>query len=57
MEKQKIAKKALELLLKNVKSIEHVDEIEEAIKDYEFEGYDLSEYYEKTKELREGYWN
>jgi hypothetical protein len=54
---QKIAKRTLELLLRNVKSIEHVNEIDEAIKDYEFEGCDLSEYHEKTKELREGYWN
>lgn len=56
MEKEKIVKKTLELLLKNVKSIEHVDQIDEAIKDYEFDGCDLSEYHEKTRELREGYW-
>jgi len=54
---EKITKKALELLLSNVKSVEHLDLIDDAIKDYKEEfGHDLSEYQAITKELREGYW-
>ena len=53
MEREKITKKALEILLNGVESIENVDEIEKAIKDYEFEGFDLRVYNEKVKKLKE----
>ena len=57
MEKEKIAKKTLELLLNNVKSVEHLDLIDSAIEDYqeEFE-CNLNEYRARVKELKEGYW-
>lgn len=57
MEKEKIAKKTLELLFSNVKSIEHLDLIDGAIKDYKEEfGCNLDEYQTRIKELKEGYW-
>lgn len=57
MKNEKIVKKTLELLFSNVKSIENLDLIDNAIKDYEEEfGHDLSEYQARIRELREGYW-
>ena len=59
MENERIAKKALDLLLNSgIKSIEDLDSIDYNIKDYEEEfGCDLSEYQEMVKGLREGYWD
>ena len=58
MKKETITRKTLELLLSDVKSTEHVDLIDDAIKDYEEEfGCNLKEYHEKVRELREGYWD
>jgi len=57
MEKEKITKKTLELLLNNVKSVEHLDLIDSAIEDYQEEfGYNLNEYRARVKELKEGFW-
>ena len=57
MEKEKIAKKTLEFLFSTVKSIEHLDLIDDTIEDYKEEfGHDLNEYQARTRELREGYW-
>jgi len=43
--------------LRNVKSVEHLDLIDDAIKDYQEEfGYNLNEYQARVKELKEGFW-
>ena len=49
-------KKALDFLLRNVKSIGDLDLIERAIGDYETElGYDLTKYRKRIEEMRTGY--
>ncbi len=49
-------KKALEILIRNTKSIENLDLTERTIEDYETEfGYDLTEYKKRIDEMRRGY--
>ncbi len=53
-----IVRKTLEILLSNVKSIEHLDLIDYTIADYEEEfKCNLSKYRAQSKELRRGYWD
>ncbi len=57
MTNEKMAKKALELLFGGVESIEHLDLIDFAIKDYNKEfGCNLDEYQTIVDNLRERYW-
>ena len=51
-----LARKTLDLLLKNVEDIEDLKVISYAIKDYEGEGYDLQVYKKLVKELEKGFW-
>jgi len=51
-----IRRKTLDLLLRNVKSIDDLDLISYTITDYETDGYDFEEYKQKIKELRRGFW-
>lgn len=55
-EKEKIAKKVLDLLLDNVDSIEHLDLVDFTIKDYNGEfGCNFNEYQERVDKLKECY--
>ncbi len=56
MKLELLARKTLDLLLRNVKDVEDLDVIDYAIKDYEEDGYDLHIYKKLVKELKEGFW-
>ena len=56
MKLELLARKTLDLLLRNVKDVEDLDVIDYAIKDYESEGYDLHIYNLLVDELRKGFW-
>ncbi len=51
-----LARKTLDLLLRNVKDVEDLKIISYAIKDYEGEGYDLHIYKKLVSELKKGFW-
>ncbi len=51
-----LARKTLDLLLRNVKDVEDLKVISYAIKDYESEGYDLHVYKKLVNELKKGFW-
>lgn len=56
MKLELLARKTLDLLLRNVKDVEDLDVIRYAIKDYESEGYNLNTYKMLVDELKEGFW-
>ena len=56
MKLELLARKTLDLLLRNVKDVDDLDVIDYAIKDYESEGYDLHIYNLLVDELRKGFW-
>ncbi len=56
MKLELLARKTLDLLLRNVKDVEDLDVIDYAIKDYEENGYDWHIYKKLVNELRTGFW-
>lgn len=56
MKLELLARRTLDLLLRNVKDVEDLDTISYAIKDYEEDGYDLHVYKKLVNELKAGFW-